>query len=105
MIDDPLVEPMSEAQIQKDICEYLRLSGYLVFRMNAGKVRHNVAMCPPGTPDLLAVSPRGRVRWIEVKRPGKHLSHDQELMHEDLQVRNQEVIVAYGVEDVEGFDE
>jgi len=46
---------MTEAEIQREIVEALRLAGFLVFRMNSGRVMKNLTLCPEGTPDLLAV--------------------------------------------------
>jgi hypothetical protein len=54
-----------------------------------------------GTPDLLAIGFNGRVLWIEVKTPKGEISIDQKRMHERLQHRNQEIIIARCVEDVE----
>lgn len=91
---------MTEAQIQRDIEQFLRLSGFLVYRMNSGKVRNNVRMNEKGTPDLLAVGLH-RTLWIEVKTPEGRVSTDQKRMHERLEHRNQEILIARSVEDVE----
>jgi hypothetical protein len=89
----------SEAEIQAEIVEYLKLCGWLVFRLNSGKAANNLRLCPPGTPDLLAV---GRLAsfWIEVKTPTGKLRPEQEQMIEELRKRGQFVLVARSVEDV-----
>lgn len=90
---------MSEADIQRDIIEVLRLRGAIVFRMNAGRGRYNQHLAPPGTPDLLVVEPHRRY-WIEVKTPKGVVSLDQQAMHDALENYGEEVIVARSIEDV-----
>jgi tRNA G18 (ribose-2'-O)-methylase SpoU len=70
--------------------------------MNSGKAANNLRLCPPGTPDLLAV---GRLAsfWIEVKTPTGKLRPEQEQMIEELRKRGQFVLVARGLEDVENI--
>ena len=72
-------------------------------RMNSGAVRHNVKMCEPGTPDLMVISPYGKITWIEVKTEYGKLSNVQQNMHARLRSYGQEVIVARIIEDVEGI--
>ena len=90
-----------EGLIKKQITDRLRLCGWLVLRMQGGKVRHNVVMQLPGMPDLECISPDGRIVWIEVKTHDGVVSPDQLAMHEDLEMRNQEVLIARSVEDIE----
>ena len=87
---------MTESQIQKQAIELLKLSGYLVFRLNSGRARNNIRLCPPGTPDLLAVK-QGRVLWIEMKKPGGALSESQVGMITTLMNHGQEVAVVSGI--------
>lgn len=91
---------MTESTTQKQIISALKLSGFLIFRMNAGRTTHNVHLSPPGTPDLLTVSPRGETIWIEVKGPKGKLRPAQETMIADLEKRGHRVIVARNVADV-----
>ena len=90
---------MTEGQIQKQAIELLKLSGYLVFRLNSGKARNNIRLCPPGTPDILAVKD-GLVLWIEMKKPGGVLSDAQEKMITDLQLHGQQVLIADSIHDI-----
>lgn len=91
----------SEAEIQKQIIDYLKLSGCMVFRLNSGRARSNIRLCPPGTPDLLAVNRQGIIWWIEVKKPGGVLRPDQEKILCDLSERGQKTVVAYSLADVD----
>ena len=93
-----------EAEIQAGIKEYLELRGAEVFRLNSGKVRVGkrlIALCPPGTPDLVAAMPNGSVLWVEVKTPVGTVRTEQKVMHNRLRMRRQRVIVATSVADVE----
>ena len=92
---------MTESEIQKSIIQYLRARGAIVIRMNSGKARNNVRLCPPGTPDLLAVLKTGGVLWIEVKTETGKLRPAQEEMINILDTLGQWVIVARSIEDVE----
>ena len=93
-------ESKSESEIQSEIIKYLELRQFLVIRMNSGKARNNVRLCPPGTPDLMVVSPSGLIWWIEVKTETGKLRPAQVVMIDDLQNRKQAVIVARNIEDV-----
>lgn len=89
-----------ESDIQKEVIDYLKAAGWLVFRMNAGRARMNMHLCPAGTPDLLAVSPRGFYLWIEVKTKKGEISLAQAAMHETLLSRRCLVTVVRCVEDI-----
>lgn len=90
-----------EGKIQKVIVDYLKIQGWLVFRMNAGKTKINVTMNQKGTPDLLAISPTGGPLWIEVKTPAGIVNEAQEAMHLELRHRYHKVAIVRSVEDVE----
>ena len=81
---------MTESELQKQAIDLLKLSGFLVFRLNSGKARNNIRLCPVGTPDLLAIK-NGRVIWIEMKKPGGKASTVQDEMIRDLRRHRQEV--------------
>ena len=53
-----------------------------------------------GMPDLLAIAPKGRIGFIEVKCPGEKLSPTQAEVHEWLIVFGHKVAVCRSVEDV-----
>ena len=90
---------MTETEIQKEIIEYLKTIGAIVFRMNSGRAKNNVKLCPPGTPDLMAVLKTGII-WIEVKTETGTLRDTQVKMHKKLTDLNQNVIIARRLDDV-----
>lgn len=94
---------MTETAIQKEIMDYLRARGCLVYRMNAGIIklgRRTIHLAPAGTPDLLVLNRYGNTTWIEVKTPDGKLSRDQRAMQAELESRNQDVITVRSVEEV-----
>ena len=88
---------MTEGQIQKQAIDLLNLSGFIVFRLNSGKARNNIRLCPVGTPDLLAVR-NGRVIWIEMKKTGGKTSLVQDEMIRDLRRHGQEVHIVDNID-------
>ena len=91
---------MREGEIQRNIIEYLKLAGYLVFRMNAGKARSNISLAPAGTPDILAVGREGETVWVECKTAKGRANKEQLRMHGELMSRGHTVTIARCVEDV-----
>lgn len=84
---------MTESEIQKQIMDYSELRGWKVFRMNSGySGRHNLKLCPPGTPDLLIVMPN-RYLWVEVKTGTGTLRDTQVKMIKELEDLGHMVIV------------
>ena len=51
-----------------------------------------------GLPDLVVIL-RGRVFWLEVKRPGRKLTRVQSLVHERLRANGAQCYVVYSVEE------
>lgn len=94
---------LTESLIQRNIIAYLKIRGALVFRMNSGKARNNVQLCPPGTPDILTITRDKKVLWIEVKRADGALRPAQREMFKHLESRDQQVILARSVEDVKKY--
>jgi len=90
-----------EGIIQKEIIERLRLKGALVLRLNSGRAKNNVKLCPNGTPDLLVIM-LNKLFWVEVKTKTGELNKDQKKMHLVLKAMGQTVIVARSVDDVMG---
>jgi len=91
----------TESAIQKEIIDYLKLRNALVFRLNAASMSSRIKPCPPGTPDILAITYNG-VLWVEVKTEKGKLRPSQEKMHAELQERGQRVIIARCLDDVIG---
>lgn len=97
-----------ETAVQRAIIEALQTLGCLVFRLNSGAIdgtdlrgqRMHVELCPPGTPDVMAVLLDGRVVWVECKYKKGRLSPAQVAMHRDLRQRGHLVIVARSVDDL-----
>ena len=97
---------MTEAEIQKQIIDYLKASGCTVIRVNSGRVKARngyVHLAPDGTPDLLAITRRGRHVWIEVKTPKGKLRDAQRAWIDRHRARGCEVVVARALEDVQGI--
>jgi hypothetical protein len=91
----------TERQIESAIVTALRLAGWLVMKIpNDALYRKRVPHAQKGAPDLVAVSPTGRVVWIEVKAPRGSVTPHQLALHEALRERGQEVRVARGVNDI-----
>lgn len=93
---------MTETEIQKAIIDYLKMRGYKVFRMNAGRASFKAQSLPKGTPDLLAIS-KYKTIWIEVKTSTGKLSKNQIEMILFLQNCNHKVIVARSIDDLTYF--
>lgn len=75
---------MTEGEIQKQIIDYLKINGCIVFRMSSGQRQHNVKLAPAGTPDLMALTRFGDVIWLEVKTDTGKLRETQERMIDEL---------------------
>ena len=87
-----------ETELQRDITDALTAHGCLVYRLNSGGYRARVQLCPPGTPDLIAISPGGSVMWLEVKLPDGRVSDTQHEHHATLRGHGQLVAVVRSVE-------
>ena len=77
----------SEEAIQEEVVRFLGIEGFYVLEYaKPGTHRRLRGSIPSGHPDLLAIKPRDsglgtHFCWFEVKRPGRHLTPDQEIMH------------------------
>lgn len=70
----------AETEVSDAIRAYLELRGCIVYRMQSGKFRGAggwITMNPVGTPDLIAIVPRGRCLAIETKQLGETASEAQ----------------------------
>lgn len=76
-----------ESRIQAHIIRQLKATGYLVVK---------IGLCSlPGFPDLIALKD-GRVKFVEVKRPGERPRPLQEFRHKQLRDYGFEVEVFNG---------
>lgn len=96
---------VTETEIKKLIMEYMNAAGYTVWVTNAGYARRNIKLAPPGTPDIIGYSPKGRFVGIEVKKPGCRPTEIQEKWHEAARSAGCEIHVATSVEDICGIIE
>ena len=91
----------TENQIQNEIIDYLTGCGFIVHRMQSGKVKVKggwMKLCPEGTPDLFAVGRNGKTVWIEVKTENGIVSDKQQEQICELIKRGQDVYVTRDVE-------
>ena len=97
----------TENQIAAQICDYLRLHGWRVHRLEAD-LRSPKALSKReevGTPDYIAVRQRAHgagcdVWYVEIKRSGGRLRRSQQIWIEDARRRGWRVVVASSVEDL-----
>jgi hypothetical protein len=83
-------KPPLERTIEQKFVKWVTAQGYSCLKLNVLGRR--------SWPDRLVVLPRGRVVWIEFKRPGSgKLSPGQELLHETLGQLGHKVHVCYDV--------
>lgn len=112
----------TEHQIQTLLKNYLTAKGWYVMRLNSGRIpmsdyrgkQRMIWMGEKGTPDLMAFKelslPNGygsvpethlKLLFIEVKRPGKKPTFNQEQMMKLLEEKGAKCIVASSIEDLE----
>ena len=97
----------TENHVAQQICDYLRLHGWRVHRLEAD-LRGPKALVKReevGTPDYIAVRQREpfgpcHCWYIEVKRPGGKLRKSQEIWIADARRRGWNVAVASSIEDL-----
>jgi Holliday junction resolvase-like predicted endonuclease len=85
--------PIKEADILRQARDYLRLKGWLVYRMQQGLGAHR------GFPDLVAVK-AGQVLFVEVKTRTGRLSQHQEAFRDEIEGQGLRYIVVRSVEDI-----
>ena len=96
---------MKESDIQKQILDYLRLKGCLVFKVNNGGVyikKLNRYMKSPqkGISDIVGETKKGLFLAIEVKKKYNKPSPEQLDFIEQVKARGGIGLVAYCLEDV-----
>jgi hypothetical protein len=98
-----------EADIQKQILEYLARRRIFAWRQNSGAVvyedrnrdkRFVRFASVNGISDILGILPDGRMLAIEVKKRGKKPSKKQRIFLETIRENNGVAIVAYSLDDV-----
>ena len=82
---------MLESQIQKKIIDKLTRKGWHVVKI----IKCNRS----GTPDIVCCKGTSCI-WIEVKRPGGKLSKLQEFTIKEMRAKGLQVMVVYGVEEI-----
>lgn len=90
----------TETEIKKEITDFLKMCGYKVLRQHAGRVRHNMHNCEPGTPDIQAIGPENTHFFIETKRPGKDLNSNQKKVIPKLREWGHTVYVVHSVDEL-----
>ena len=67
---------MKEKNIEKSVCIFIKQCGGVAYKwVSPGRV---------GVPDRICVMPKGKVIFIETKRPGEKPRPIQEKVHRDL---------------------
>ena len=85
---------MKESEIQAQVREYLRWSGWFVVKIHQSMGSYK------GIADLYAIR-KARHVWIEIKRPKGKLSEHQEKFKRDIEAAGGEYIVARDIADIE----
>lgn len=89
---------MSETQLQASIVDSLEKMGYLVIRVQSGKVRVRggwMQLAPEGTPDLCVLS--SHTTWLETKTLTGRLRPAQVAWHERAKKGGHRVAVVRSV--------
>lgn len=85
--------PIKEADVLKQVRQYLTLRNWYVYRNHQSLGSHK------GLSDLTAIK-GGRVIWVEIKRPGGKLSDWQKAFRDEIQVHGGEYYCVYCLEDI-----
>src|SRR5262245_48442810 len=103
-----LVNPPTEHQLHLAIVDHLRWRGVpdcFAFHCPNGGYRRPVEAAllkamgvVAGVPDLLLLR-EGRLRGMEIKRPGGRLSADQVICHEQMRKAGAEITTVYDVDE------
>jgi VRR-NUC domain. len=91
----------TEAVIQGEILEYLRLRGVFAWRNNTGAAKIGgrfVRFGYPGAPDIIGILPGGRFLGIEVKTPAGTVSEKQDTFRDEAASSGGLVFTAYSVD-------
>ena len=92
---------MTEQEIQKQIIDYLKIKGCLVFKHNNfGKVRGHFYHNTIGVSDIIGLNKNGKFIAVEVKKPGGKPSKEQIEFLEDVKNKNGIAILAESLDDI-----
>lgn len=96
---------LSEDDVEAQCLQVLRLRGYRVERLHAGRFRSMdgrrvITGAPKGTPDYIAGHGRHRAFYLETKRPGGELSPEQEQKILEIKLCGMTTCVAESVEEL-----
>lgn len=97
-----LLSTLPEAQIQRQVLDYLRLRRIPATRNQAGHVRVGsswINLGSPGWPDIIACW-RGRFLGIEVKRPDEMPTTLQDKVHAELKAAGAMIWVVHNIQDL-----
>jgi hypothetical protein len=79
---------VSETDLSRAITKTLRALGYIVIRIQSGKLRIGmpgrerwVELAEKGCPDRVVLGPAGTVTWLEVKTASGRLTREQKAWH------------------------
>jgi len=97
-----------EPHIVQGIVQYLKLSGFIVWRQNTGATKFTdrtgreqmVRFGFPGLSDVLGILPDGRFLAIEVKKPGGRVSPEQKAFLEAATMNKALAFVAFSADEV-----
>ena len=86
-----------ETMVKKQVRDYLRFSGWLVF--------HNLAGlgCYPGISDFTCIK-RARTVWVEIKVPKGIQSEKQRQFMEQIEIHGGEYVIIRSLEDAIRFN-
>jgi|SRR6185503_1236424 len=99
----------TEAEIQKEILDYLTNHNICHFRINTQGIKHTLKNKSfykknpnKGMADILVLMDDGNI-WIEVKTEKGKLSEEQEVFRDVVERRNNHYLVARSLENVENY--
>lgn len=94
----------TETEVKKMGCDILRDNGYIVERLQSGKVKVKggwMQLCDTGTPDTHIVGLKGFHFYWETKKPGGKPSKEQLLKKADYESRGFLVYITDSYEELE----
>jgi hypothetical protein len=103
--------PIREAQIEREICDYLHLKGLFFWKQPQAGFFDGTCFRPhaspyvkKGVPDLIVIR-RGQFIGLEIKRPGSYQSNSQKVFQMQLQRAGGKYYVVRSLQEVRAFFE